>query len=249
MPESSAPCELLEWDTEFFGFRIARVAGDSLTAERVAAIDAWCRQQRVDCLYFLSRSNDPGTTRLAEENRFRLVDIRITLRHLGEHHGSVAAESVRAASPKDVPILQAIAGDSYQDSRFYFDSSFPKHLSKALYETWIQRSCEGYADAVLVAEAGGDLTGYVTCHVDHISGQGKIGLLGVSSRARGQGVGLTLVSAALDWFRSRRIAPVSVVTQGRNHDAQRLYQRCGFLTHSVELWYHKWYRTPGLAGG
>ena len=34
---------------------------------------------------------------------------------------------------------------------------------------------------------------------------------------------------------------MKVVTQGRNIAGQRLYQRCGFLTRSVELWYHKWY--------
>jgi ribosomal protein S18 acetylase RimI-like enzyme len=33
---------------------------------------------------------------------------------------------------------------------------------------------------------------------------------------------------------------VSVVTQGRNVAAQRLYQRAGFVTASTQLWYHRW---------
>ena len=36
------------------------------------------------------------------------------------------------------------------------------------------------------------------------------------------------------------ITYIDVVTQGRNYSAQRLYQRCGFITQSTELWYHKW---------
>jgi hypothetical protein len=31
-----------------------------------------------------------------------------------------------------------------------------------------------------------------------------------------------------------------VVTQARNVPAQRLYQKCGFITRSVELWFHRW---------
>jgi hypothetical protein len=38
---------------------------------------------------------------------------------------------------------------------------------------------------------------------------------------------------------------VNVVTQGRNSKAQRLYERCGFLTRSVQLWYHRWFMPRG----
>jgi len=39
----------------------------------------------------------------------------------------------------------------------------------------------------------------------------------------------------------QQIDKVSVVTQGHNLAAQRLYQRCGFLTHSIKFYYHKWF--------
>jgi hypothetical protein len=35
--------------------------------------------------------------------------------------------------------------------------------------------------------------------------------------------------------------PDDPTTTQRNYAAQRLYQRCGFLTGSIHLWYHKWY--------
>jgi hypothetical protein len=34
---------------------------------------------------------------------------------------------------------------------------------------------------------------------------------------------------------------MTVVTQGRNRGAQRLYQQCGFLSRDLQLWHHKWY--------
>jgi RimJ/RimL family protein N-acetyltransferase len=34
---------------------------------------------------------------------------------------------------------------------------------------------------------------------------------------------------------------ITVVTQGRNVAALRLFERCGFLVESSEVWLHKWY--------
>jgi RimJ/RimL family protein N-acetyltransferase len=45
----------------------------------------------------------------------------------------------------------------------------------------------------------------------------------------------------MSWFAGQDIKTVHVVTQGRNTRAQRLYQRCGFVTRSMELWYHRWF--------
>ena len=83
--------------------------------------------------------------------------------------------------------------------------------------------------------------GYVSCHLDGEDGAGRIGLVAVSSHARGDGLGRTLVLAALRWFEEQGVGTVRVVSQARNCEAQRLYQRCGFVTDSVHLWYHKWY--------
>jgi ribosomal protein S18 acetylase RimI-like enzyme len=146
--------------------------------------------------------------------------------------------------PEDVSVLQAIARDSYNDTRFYFDPHFPRSLSQLLYQRWIALSCEGYADDVLVAEFNQVPVAYISCHLDQENMSGKIGLVGVSHKARGQGIGKMLVLKALEWFIAHDAQEVSVVTQGRNVGAQRLYQRCGFLTKTVQLWYHKWYILP-----
>lgn len=245
--EDRDPCEILEWDSAFFGFRIARVRGSSLTPERVSEIDAWCGRRGVACVYFLSRSDDPATTRLAEDNGFHLVDIRMTFRCTPAAGPTDSFGAVRPARPEDVPVLEAIARECYQDTRFFCDPKFPGRLSVSLYETWIRRSCEGFAEAVLVSEVEDGPVGYISCHLSGQPTAGRIGLVGVSSLAKGRGVGRTLVGRALEWFRAQGAREVFVVTQGRNYAAQCLYQRCGFLTHVVELWYHKWYACPDPA--
>lgn len=233
--------ELLPWDSEFFGLRIGRAPSSRLTAAEARDLVGTARRDRVDCLYLLAVSDDPTTNRAAQGAGFRYVDTRMTYttRNL-ESSRSRAPDAcfVRAAVASDLDALRAFARESHVDSRFYFDGNFPRERCDALYETWIEKSCDGYADAVLVAEASGDVAGYITC--DAAGGEGQIGLVGVGPRFRGCGIGSALVDAALDWFGERRVNLVRVVTQARNVGAQRLYQKHGFRTASVEYWFHVW---------
>jgi len=73
------PCRYLEWDSEFFGRRIASARVSRLTADTVEEILAWSRTNRIECLYFLADSDHSETVRLAEDHGFRQVDIRMTL--------------------------------------------------------------------------------------------------------------------------------------------------------------------------
>jgi dTDP-4-amino-4,6-dideoxy-D-galactose acyltransferase len=239
-------CEILDWDTAFFGFRVGRVRGDMLTEEKIDKIDAWCEHNDIKLLYFLACSDDAVTTRIAEDNGFRLVDVRMTFA-INTSSPIFAGKAsptclvvVRQALAEDVEIVGGIARESHRDSRFFFDENIPLHLGKSLYETWIKKSCEGYADAVLVAELNNRPVGYISCHHEE-QGIGRIGLIGVSKSKRGIGIGSRLLKSALEWFAERGITEITVVTQGRNRTGQRLYQRFGFLTQEVQLWYHKWY--------
>lgn len=242
------PCEYLPWDSEFWGIPIARARGDSLTPESVAAIDHWCEERDIACLYFLATFDDSTTVRCAEDGRFHLVDARVTLGRTP--HGFDVTRTtcspgtvIRSAVERDVDMLRLIARKLYGETRFYFDPNFPDAKCQRLYERWIIESCRGFADQVLIAAAGGSLVGYVTCHMPSGDwGRGSIGLVGVAADARGRGVGRALLAHALGWFATQRVSHVSVSTQGRNIQAQAQYQRCGFVTESYQLWYHKWYR-------
>jgi dTDP-4-amino-4,6-dideoxy-D-galactose acyltransferase len=243
-------CEYLEWDSDFFGVRIARLTVTRLTPQTAQEVDAWCEANKVSCLYFLADADDASTLRVTEANAYHFVDIRMTLdRALSDAATPEGDRSgfggTRPATQEDLPNLRAIARVSHSDSRFYYDPHLPDARCDDLYETWIDKSVNGYADAVLVAELEGAAVGYITCHLrDDAAGQ--IGLVGVSAQAQGRGLGGELINAALGWFRGQGVQRVSVVTQGRNCPAQRLYGRSGFLTRSVQLWYHKWYLGEGV---
>jgi dTDP-4-amino-4,6-dideoxy-D-galactose acyltransferase len=242
---AAAICEYLEWDSEFFGFRIARMTENRLDTDRLAQARAWCATHAIDCLYFLANSDDPQTSNSIRQSGFQPVDIRVTLEQSLAPRTAVPTPAIRTFQPSDLPLLCQIARASHHDSRFYYDPRFPRSRCDLLYEAWIERSVNGWADTVLVAAFGGLPAGYLSCHLAD-SGVGSIGLVAVSGEHRGKGLGRQLIDAALDYFQTRGMKRVTVVTQGRNIASQRLYQRCGFLTQSVQLWYHYWFRdSPG----
>ena len=240
------PCEYRDWDSTFFGFRVAQVNSQRLTAAGVHATLEWCAQERIDCLYLLVDAADVPAVRLAEEYQFKFVDVRMTFTRCLEwgrplpRLDAPPGCTMRSWREADLPALRAIARVSHRSSRFYADANFPVERVSALYETWIEASCHGDADHVLVAEHEHRPVGYSALHLDQ-DGKGRIGILGVSEESRQKGIGCRLVNEALLWLTERDVREVSVVTQGRNCEAQRLYQRCGFLSHSVQCWYHRWF--------
>ena len=246
------PCELLPWDSKFFGITIARVRADTLTPGSRAAIERWCLAREVRCLYFIARPDDSQTVKLAETDGYHLADVRMTFAlDMAAASAPMATDRrgpsrhVRRATEADLPALRRIARLSHTDTRFFYDDRFPRPLCESLYEVWIQSSYEGFAQGILVAEDGGELAGFVTCHLAKNGEDGSIGLIAVDADRQGKGIGRALVDGARDWLAERKIQRVSVVTQGRNVAGQRLYARCGFLPRKLELYYHRWFPEVG----
>jgi dTDP-4-amino-4,6-dideoxy-D-galactose acyltransferase len=245
---SEEPCELLQWDSDFWGFPVARVRGHSLTPERMAAIDLWCQERQIACLYFLATFDDPLTVRCAEEGQFHLVDARVTfaISSTSAIHGQESpGVTIRPVATADVHALRRMAGESFRETRFFFDQHFPRARCRQFYEDWIVESCRGYADRVFVAHEHESPVGYITCHVPRGDEEtGRIGLLNVAADVQRRGIGRALRQSALEWFAEQSVPRVTATTQARNIAMLVLNQRCGFVTQSFQLWYHKWYHPP-----
>jgi dTDP-4-amino-4,6-dideoxy-D-galactose acyltransferase len=234
-------CEFLPWDTAHFGIRIAKASVSYLDENVIENILYWCAIEGIKCLYFLTILEDQKTIRLVEENNFKLVDVRITLEtQIRNVSTNNVSSLISPSKPEDISFLQRIAKVSHQNTRFYFDNNFPKLLCDYLYETWIEKSCKGYADKVFVARYNGKPVGYISCHEKETK-EGVIGLFAVDKKYRGLGLAKQLINKSIEWFSMSGCQTISVVTQGRNIIAQNLYQKMGFMTKSVQIWYHKWF--------
>jgi dTDP-4-amino-4,6-dideoxy-D-galactose acyltransferase len=247
MNPDTGPCQYLEWDTQFFGSRIARMNASRLTPSLMQAALDWCSDEAIDCLYFLADSDDPQTIWLAEEQSFKLVEVRYTLeRSLKDWNPETRPRTtegvfVRPVQSEDIRTLQDIARTCYVDSRFYFDPHFRQDLWGSYYATWVKNSCEGGADLALVAEKDAAVVGYITGLIDKQTNQAVYELTGVRESARRSGVGQELFRSGLDWYVQHGIQEIWVATQGRNVTTQRMIQRHGFLSKSCQLYYHKWF--------
>ena len=238
--------DLLPWDSNHFGFRIARAAASQVDAISCQQLVAACRGDAIDCLYFLVDASGQDSITALQSNGFDFIDIRLTLAAQcnGAPVRQVRPDSLRYrhANEPDLAQLLPLASKCFGQSRFYVDPRFGRHNASRMFQIWLQN---GFADksgaAVIVAEQSDVAVGFVTCHLHQPAGEGNIGLVGVAESARGLGCAGGMIQYASRWFAQRGLDHMNVVTQGRNVAAQRLYQRSGFVTRSVELWFHKWF--------
>jgi ribosomal protein S18 acetylase RimI-like enzyme len=94
---------------------------------------------------------------------------------------------------------------------------------------------------VLVAESEGAVIGYVYATVEGTSWMELRGPSGViqdvyvDEPARGAGAGGALVSAAVEWIRTKGRTQAVLMTKTRNEHAQRLFASAGFRPTMIEM--------------
>lgn len=236
-------CTKLDWDSVFFGLNVGYVQCRRLTPRIEEKIRGFLKAERMDFVEYLCDSQDRKSMLTAEHSGYSLVDIRVTfgidLQKLRTDTGK-SGNMLRRAVPEDIPQLRSIAHDAYRDSRYYADGNFLKEKLVEFYENWIEKAVLGtFDDYAYVLNDNDRITGFCTIKKEK-EFFARLSLVGVESRMRGKGVGMQMIPAVLEDLRKNGIRYVSTVTQGRNYAAQRLYQKCGFLTAKMELWYHKW---------
>lgn len=96
-------------------------------------------------------------------------------------------------------------------------------------------------DAVLVAHAAGRVVGFARTG-RHVS-RGEIETLGVVPEWRGRGLGRALLQWGVAWLQARTSDPVTLMVEGQNENALRLYRDTGFsVTRTRGLWARPWGR-------
>ena len=232
----------LEWDSHFFGYNIAFLSCMHLTDNIMRRVDKFIQSENIKLVEYLCNCHDSKTVRVAEKNGFHFVDIRLSYEYCcsGGKHIDIGNLKFSKAVEDDIPWLKAINNNLYEDSRYYFDMNFNKQRVQDFYQNWVEKGVRGQFDdeCWCLYDKGNPIT---FCTVRYRrEGMASIGLFGVDENYQGQGVGKEFLLCVFDKVAEKGVKTITVVTQGRNYAAQRLYQAVGFKTMSTQLWYHKW---------
>jgi ribosomal protein S18 acetylase RimI-like enzyme len=217
----------LPWDSDFFGFSIARASLDETSVDDIVVA---ARERQVDCVYLVVPDADRvGVTESVRAGAI-LVDLRTELvGHLDLPHDP----RWRRATAADLAQLEPLAVQLAASSRFRADHHFAVDAVDEMYRIWLQLCLN---DGVVIVPTE-RITGFVGARGD--SGEAHVELVYVTAEARGSRIAHRLITAAVSELGARR---ATVATQAANVVAQRLYQSLGFRTAAVSAVLHLWIR-------
>ncbi|MDA0181413.1 helix-turn-helix domain-containing GNAT family N-acetyltransferase [Solirubrobacter phytolaccae] len=128
--------------------------------------------------------------------------------------------TLRDLEPGDLGWLVQRHGELYA-REFGYDQSFERLVAK------IAADFNPDTDRAWVAEIGGTKVGAILC-VHHDDTTARLRTLLVEPKARGRGVGNTLVDTVIRHARASGYATLTLYTNDNLHPARRLYERAGF---------------------
>ena len=233
--------EILEWDSQFFGFTVACLQITSIKEIELKKLIKELTKKKIELLYIFCNSRLDDS--IAECLGGRLVDIKVTyVNNLQDSKLNISnfeSFAIPFNESMSYDCLEKLAISSGEYSRFATDPNFPRSKFVAMYKTWIRRSVLGeIAKEVLVIHENEDIAGMVT--LGEKNGRGDIGLVAVDQRYRGRKIGNRLIMDSLRYFSAENYSFAQVVTQKDNLPACRLYEKCGFSFECEEYLYHFW---------
>jgi len=245
-------CSLSKWDTEHFGFRVAKTVllafkrsiGMSMREALIVRGLKLCREAGVRVVFTRVPLSDPLSICALEQAGSYLTDVLLTFYiDLGNLELVWESSNVRELKKGDEEAIKRIAFSSFKLDHFHNDPKMPKRKASELFEKWVESyfDTERQKRALLIAEHEDVIAGFITCKVIELKGwsYGVIDLIAVSEEFRGRGVGKALVKGALTWL-ARYTSSVYVGTQASNIAAVRLYEGAGFRCVGAEATLHSW---------
>lgn len=239
---SSSPCIFLPWDSDFWGFPVARVDSLVLRGDTSEKITKWCKENVIRCLYFAADGSDSETLQQAYHSGFKFVDVRVELECNAPLRAMLSSSDleVRSVVEADLEALQSIARTAHYDTRFFKDLNFDRLRCENLYLKWIERDFTMGRILGYFPNNQPKAGGYITFSKE-TEDTARIGLLAVDESLRGCGGGGRLLDAAIASSAVMGLRKIRVATQGTNLAALKLYEKAGFRVCDVKIWFHRWF--------
>lgn len=236
----SAIVQLLDWDSRFFGFGVARLLCKNPTNAEIQTALTECRTTSVRLIYWHARCQDAVAIQSAQQHGAWLADRKVTFAVPICSGGDIPVDVDIVPTTTFTPQLESLAWQSGEYSRFALDKRLPADAFRQLYSQWLRNSLSGAIARVVLTLYGdtGNELGLLT--LGEKNGRADIGLLAVDQYARGQRIGKRLIAEAHRLAASMGYTELQVVTQRDNVLACGFYENCGFAIVDEEYIYHLW---------
>jgi len=237
--------EILEWDTNHFGFKVARM--NTATPEELQpALDS-CAALGVKLLIHRCNTDNPRFVHQLERHGFELMDtnVRYCLSLADTQVTSVPGPAIiRPCLNTEANNVAAIARDAFAGyiGHFHNDPRLDRAKCDALYIEWARNLCldQNLADLVLLAEMEGKIVGFDSHKI--IKGKVADGILsGVSPQAQGRGIRKALMIASNNWCKSHGLERMEEGVDVNNYGIQRVLASLGFRMYASLYTFHRWF--------
>ena len=227
----------LEWDSSFFGKKVASILlcdGDISFLEEGLRV---CRNEGYELVYVFCENNMQIPSNILQYDDCSLVDTRITF-EFQVNSPAISHPNIFECYLQS-PDLYNLAIQSGVYSCFRIDHHFTKQDFERLYKVWVDSSLNRtIADSVLVYSENNELAGFVT--MKNLKDRVSIGLIATQFQYRGRGIASFLLNSVNNYAYSHAIDTIEVATQARNIIACSFYKKNGFIEKSRTNIYHFW---------
>lgn len=120
--------------------------------------------------------------------------------------------------------IDRIARDAYSLDQFHSDEKLPSHLCDKYYVEWMNNSCDGFADKVMVLSHTDTIAGYITINYKE-ENSAAVGLAAVGKQFQRRGYFTYLIEQTLRMLYKEGIEYLFYGTQLANKPVLRIMSK------------------------
>ncbi|MEO6628823.1 MAG: hypothetical protein ABIP03_09670 [Aquihabitans sp.] len=228
--------EPLDWDSQFFGMPIAKVALDGADETSLRSVAAEARDAGIVCLYGTLDSLNVHASVMIQAAGWRLVDVTTTFTLSPDAPAIIKPPDTvfRVGTNDDFDDAVEIAEQMAEWSRFAADPRFGIDAARRLQRSWVERAVgpdENHCLMVAEQESGlVAIIGRVTSPSPRVDA--------VGTTQRGSGAARYLIEESRAWASPGPLLGGPIAA--RNVAALRYVSHCGYRAGKVDYSFHCW---------
>ncbi len=232
--------QVLTRDSEFFGFKVARISDDHFNLDGLAFDNELKKlfDEEVELAYYYSNTPIPENLSSIYYD-YKLVDEKITLIKTLDETSVIHPNITLYDQQYPEKGLIALAQLAGQHTRFYRDTNISRKKYNELFKNWIIESVKGImASQVIVYKMDSKIVGFAT--IKKGIGLPHIPLLAVNPEFEGRAIAFRLLYAVERILIDEGFEFVSGAAHSKNVKAVAVYDRYGSKKQKIEYGYHFW---------